>query len=161
MNEASKVTYLKRKLEDVTDETEDRLKKICKLDYRVDISPVSEILSELNKFKDVMTQFKEKFASGNHQEKIQILTIFVNTFSNTYLIENFDTTRRMVESAIKVKEQGGILSLPRPRQGRQLNADIKNRILEYYSNPDFGQVRMLPGKNDFVSMKKMNMLRKG
>lgn len=66
----------------------------------------------------------------------------------------------MIQTAIKLKAENGILSLPGKRQGNKLPEDIKLRILEYYSNPDFSQVRMMPGKNDCVSMGKGNFEQK-
>ena len=114
--------------------------------------------SELKEHKKVLDQIlnelKVKFDSSSRNEKISILTILVDNLPNAQIQHFFETTRYMVEKAVEIKKQKGILGVPEKNSGRQINAELKARIIIYYSDDTFGNIRMLPGKKDFVSVKK-------
>lgn len=159
LHAGGKMQYIKRKLENVQNEFETTLKKVCNVDPDIRMSTSLDTEEELRKFRQLMSELKDKFMISDYKQKVQILTMFVNRFLNAYLIEFFTTSRRTVETAIKLKIDGGILSLP-AKKDHKLSINIKNRILEYFSNPDFGQVRMMPGMNDSVSVGNKQHLQK-
>lgn len=60
----------------------------------------------------------------------------------------------MVEQAIKLKQEQGVLGIINSRLGRKIHDEINNRIIDFYTRDNFGYIRIMPGKNDYISMGK-------
>lgn len=101
-----KVTYLKRKIEEVNKAVEKKAKKIMKLNSDVDLS--TEIKTESEKLNSIMLEIKTQFTTFLREIQPQVLTIFVDYIPSSYLQKFFEVSGTKIENAKKLKNDKGI-----------------------------------------------------
>lgn len=146
--------YAKRKLSEVHDSAELRLKKMLRLDEELDISVGANLQTDHEKFRNILQELKGKFEESERDIKLQILTIVVGHVKFTEIMSLFGAPRSMVEKAIELKANYGILALPGRKIGRPLAKDLEQLVIDFYTDSTLDHIRMLPGKKDFVSISK-------
>lgn len=102
---------------------------------------------------EVFEQLKEKYGkTSNLSEKLLLLTLAPKSWGRKKLASEFNASERQARKAIQLVKENGILTSPMPKKGRILSADVENLIVNFYHDNE--NSRMLPGKKDFVSVKK-------
>ena len=110
-------------------------------------------IDEYKSAVEVLNQIKEKCkASTSASEKIVLLTLAPKTWGRKRLAAEFNVSERQARKAIQLVKEHGILTSPMPKKGRLLSAEVKNLVVNFYSDDE--NSRMLPGKKDYVSVKK-------
>ncbi|XP_071839778.1 uncharacterized protein [Apostichopus japonicus] len=158
----SRVTYGKRKFQQVKEKlqeqqssVQEKLSKIIKVTPEKLESPPEEqpeSLEELKqKAKDLDTLvalMKEKMRNLDRKKKIQILTLAPSSWSVAKVSRTFNVTQYVVRQARKL----GFMELPEQRSGRPLAKEIQDLVIKFYSDDEYS--RQMPGKKDFVSVKR-------
>lgn len=128
--------------------SEKKLKKILDLSEGDDLTPDNNI------YNKILAELQNKFKSAGKSVQIQILTLFIDHLPYSEIAKLFDTTTFFIKKAHDVKRESGILGLPKPKIGKILVDNIKERVILVFSDPSFKHVRMMPGKKDCVSVSK-------
>lgn len=139
------VKYVTKKIREVTMGLK---KKLCN-GYEC---LLDEDESKAKDFDQLITKLKIKFSEAdNKKEKYRILTLLPKSWSVAKIQTEFNCTRYMARSAKKLHESSGVLSVPAPKlPSNKLDRKITDLINNFYLQDDVS--RMMPGKNDCVSM---------
>ena len=81
-----------------------------------------------------------------------MLTLAPKSWTRTKISSYFEVSEYLVRIARKAKNEHGILSLPQKKTGNPLSPEKVNLVINFYQSDEFS--RMMPGKKDFVSVKK-------
>ena len=118
--------------------------------YDTSVDLTSE--ERLNSFENVLTELKEKFATADRSQKLQILTLTPDCLTITQTAAHFETSTRMVKLARAMKEEQGILpDVPLISKGRKLTQGDIAKVEAFYESDEVS--RQCPGKKDFLSVK--------
>ena len=159
-----RATYGKRKLSKVNAEYQKRLSKVLKITEKEIVSTDSastsqlpEITKDATAFNQLMVQLRLKLKQPQttRAQKIQILTMVPMTWSRQEAMDYFEVSQYiqyMVRTARKLLQQHGILTIPLPRQGKTLDKNIPERIINFYCDNEF--TRIMPGISDRISIRK-------
>ncbi|CAH0557022.1 unnamed protein product [Brassicogethes aeneus] len=79
-----------------------------------------------------------------------ILTIAPKSWNR--LDKEFGTSRRQAKNAKELVKKYGIMSTHNPREGRKMEPKTETLVNDFYLRED--NSRVMPGKKDFVSIKK-------
>ena len=110
-------------------------------------------IDEYKSAVEVLNQIKEKCkASTSASEKIVLLTLAPKTWGRKRLAAEFNVSERQARNAIQLVKEHGILTSPMPKKGLLLSAEVKNLVVNFYSDDE--NSRMPPGKKHYVSVKK-------
>ena len=69
------------------------------------------------------------------------------------MAKEFGASERQTRKAKKLVAENGILTFPNLKKGKTLDSEIKNLVKKFYLVDK--NSRMMPGMEDFVSVKKM------
>lgn len=141
----SQKRYSSEKIEKITNAISDKL---------FNVNVVSEDVSvKENDESGIVEILKDEFNRTSEQStKIRILTIFKD-WSFRKILHHFPSaTTHMITVAKKTAEEKGILSNPNPKSHPSLDKDVITVVTNFYELDE--NSRMLPGKKDFVSVKK-------
>ena len=83
--------------------------------------------------------------------KIEILTTLPRDVSIRQMMELFGVSYRMGSKAKKLRKTDGYKMRPKKRAGRKLADSAVQKVKDFYCSDQAS--RMMPGKNDFVSVK--------
>ena len=104
-----------------------------------------------DEFQKVLEQLKRKFSGYTKvSEKLQVLTIYPQSWSIQRIEKEFGTTNHMARMAKALVASKGILATPNPRSGRTLSDDTVHLVKQFYLNDTVS--RAMPGKKDCVSV---------
>ena len=105
-------------------------------------------------FDYLINQMKEKIALvSNKREKVRILTLAPRSWTIDKTSKVFGVSHYLVRLSRKIVMEKGILEVPDPRRGTKiLSVAVKNQVKSFYLDDEFS--RQLPGKRDFVSVKR-------
>lgn len=99
----------------------------------------------------LMTLIKDKIMKAeNFREKIKLLTLAPNSWSQQKTAKEFGVSIHLVKRARHLKKHKGILTNVAPKKGRRLSEDIVQRIIAHYENDEF--TRIFPGKKDCIAV---------
>lgn len=102
---------------------------------------------------EMLAQLKEKFHSSTEKsEKVQILTVLPRSWSIRRIQSEFGASNYMVRKAKHLVKVKGIMSTPNPKSGNPLPSHVADLVAEFYESDEVS--RMMPGKKDFVSVRK-------
>jgi len=65
-------------------------------------------------------------------EKIKVLTVVAQTWSERKIARVFDTSRHMAKIAKKTAREKGIFSDPNSKRGKTLEEDTVQRVKEFF-----------------------------
>ncbi|XP_024947522.1 uncharacterized protein LOC112495382 [Cephus cinctus] len=116
---------------------------------------VSDASVEENDGNHILQLLREEFnATIDHEEQMEILTIFKD-WSFRKITHHFPSaTFHMITVAKKTAREKGILADSSPKRHPSLTKDVIDLIINFYENDE--NSRLLPGKSDFVSVKVSN-----
>lgn len=92
--------------------------------------------------------FNENSRSG----KISLLTTVPLEWSIRRMARELDVSRRMASRAKKLHISNGYGAYPEPKNGRRLEANIVEKVEEFYFSEE--NSRIMPGKKDCISVVK-------
>ena len=105
---------------------------------------------------EMIQQLKEKFQSTTRRsEQLQVLTVLPKSWSLLKIQQEFGVSNYMARKSKKLVEEKGVLSLPGPKPGPSLLPETVDIVRSFYESDDIS--RVMPGKKDFVSVKKEGM----
>ena len=91
---------------------------------------------------------KEKSKTPLYPEKIQILTLIPNKWSQEYASKQFDESEYSIRTAHELKKVGGILAKPAPHKGKTLPQETLDLVQSFYEDNEYSP--QMPGKKDYV-----------
>ncbi|XP_048845329.1 uncharacterized protein LOC125716737 isoform X3 [Brienomyrus brachyistius] len=148
-----RISYAKRKLNQVHSAVKEKCARA--LNFPVDFLESLDEEKECQGCKDLdrlLTLLKERVRSApNHREKIKLLTLAPESWSQQQTAKEFGVTIYLVKRAREHKKKEGILAEVAPKKGWALSEDIVQRIIAHYQDEEFS--RMCPGMKDCVSVK--------
>ena len=105
--------------------------------------------AELEQLHDAI---REKLKTASYSEKIQILTLIPDKWSQEYASKQFDVSEYLVkyETARELKKVGGILAKPAPKNCKTLSQETLNLVQSFYEDDEYS--RQMPGSKDYVSI---------
>ena len=120
----SKGSFYKRKLEKVTKEVKKKISKA--LDYEIEMSEDEKedkrnLIKKAKDFNKLVGLLKEKLMSVGRSQKVQILTLVPESWSQEKVATEFQVTQYMVKQARKLRREKGILAIPDPKKGNTLS----------------------------------------
>ena len=99
---------------------------------------------------------KEKFhSSTDRSQKVQILTVLPKSWSTRKVEEEFAVSNYMARKAKDLVKDQGILSSPNPKHGSSSLSQATISLVQAFYKLDEVS-RIMPGKKDFVSIRKDN-----
>ena len=91
--------------------------------------------------QEVLTSLIPKYQNTlGWSQKITILTIFANTWSQRRITEKFVCSQRMATQAKHLAIEKGILSTPNPKVGRGLEPDTVESVKKFYYKDKISRV---------------------
>ena len=103
--------------------------------------------AELERLHDAM---REKLKIASSLEKIQILTLIPNKWSQKYASKQFDMSEYLIWTAHELNKVGGILAKPAPKKGKTFPQETLDLVQSFYEDDEYSQ--QVPGKKDYVSI---------
>lgn len=100
---------------------------------------------------EIIAQLKERFATANRSDKVQILTVLPKSWSIRRIQTEFGASNFTVRRAKALVATNGILTTPNPKPGRSLPQTTQDLVVNFYENDE--NSRMMPGKKDCVSVR--------
>ena len=85
-------------------------------------------------------------------KKIKVLTISPVSWSREKIAKEFGVTEYMAKVAIQLRQKSGILAQPTVKKGRPLPQETVEAVKSFYLDDSNSYMRVLPGKNDFISV---------
>lgn len=141
--------------------TNQKLQQVCsglKKVFQTNEDLVTSSELELHKWKalqfdDFIHKLKTKFHDAKTKnEKYLVLTMAPSDWSARKIEAEFGCSFHMAKSSKNLQAEKGVLSIPDPKlPSNVLGCDTKKLAEEFYLNDDIS--RVMPGKNDCVSMK--------
>jgi len=101
---------------------------------------------------ELMVNIKEKVGSTTKfEDRVQLLTLKPASWTIDKTKDYFEVTKHVVRTAIKLKQEEGILAKPsRSKRKDAINAETLNTVVEFYVDDEIS--REMPGKKDTVSI---------
>ena len=95
---------------------------------------------------------KEKLVTASNTEKLQILTLVPDSWSQKYCSEYFGVSEYLIRSARELKQRKGILAQPSQKKGKAMAQETIDLVHAFYEDDEYS--RQLPRKKDYVSIQK-------
>ena len=95
---------------------------------------------------------KEKLVTALNTEKLQILTLVPDSWSQKYCSEYFGVSEYLIRSARELKQRKGILAQPSQKKGKAMAQETIDLVHAFFVDDEYS--RQLPGKKDYVSIQK-------
>ena len=95
---------------------------------------------------------KEKLVTTSNTEKLWILTLFPDSWSQNYCSKYFRVSEYLILSARELKRRRGILAQPSQKKGKAMAQETIDLVHAFYENDEYS--RQFPGKKDYVSIQK-------
>ena len=96
--------------------------------------------------------------SVGRSQKVQILTLVPESWSQKKVATEFQVTECMVKQARKLKGEKGIQAIPDPKKGNTLSENTVKLVTDFYQNDE--NSRVLPRATDEMSIKKIFICKK-
>lgn len=153
VSERDCVSYGKRKVQDVHKVIAEKVAFVSGIDPKILNAQPSTSNQCLNcvDYKNLIEDLKKKMLISKRPQKIQILTLVPKTWSIQRTMCEFGVSEYLVRQARHLKNEIGILALPKQTEGKKISDEVKQRIKEFYEDDEFS--RMCPGMKDFVSVR--------
>ena len=103
-------------------------------------------------FELLMNELQVKSRSLSKDKLVQLLTLKPQSWSIAKTTSFFSVTPHFVETAVKVKNETGILSMPQKKKREGLSQSVIDKVVAFYESQENG--RILPGKKDYISVSK-------
>ena len=110
------------------------------------------LIKKAEGFDKLVGLLKEKLMSVGRSQKVQILTLVPESWSQKKVATEFQVTEYMVKQARKLKREKGILAIPDPKKGNTLSKNTVKLVTDFYQSDE--NSRILPGAKDKVSIKR-------
>ena len=91
---------------------------------------------------------REKSKTPLYPEKIQILTLIPDKWSQEYASKQFDESEYSIRTAHELKKVGGILAKPAPQKDKTLAQETLDLVQSFYEDNEYSL--QMPGKKDCV-----------
>ena len=95
---------------------------------------------------------KEKLVTPSNTERLQILTLVPDSWSQKYCSEYFGVSEYLIQSARELRQRKGILAQPSQKKGKAMAQETIDLVHAFYEGDEYS--RQLPRKKDYVSIQK-------
>ena len=95
---------------------------------------------------------KEKSVTASNTEKLQILTLVPDSWSQKYCSEYFGVLEYLIRSARELRQRKGILAQPSQKKCKTMAQEAIDLAHAFYEDDEYR--RQLRGKKDYVSIQK-------
>ena len=153
----TKIHYGRQKLSEINNVLDQKLKKLLDIPEDISLTEKNEVLRKSVLFDSIITGLKEKYHVSNKNEKIQCLTV-VSEMTYKELQYNFDASQRYIRQSKKLKKTSGVLAMPRPKTGKPISQEIRERVYNFYCDDLYS--RVMPGKKDYIRLGKDTYIQK-
>lgn len=135
---------------------DEKIKKVTEA-FRTKVLNLSPGTSDSDAVKnndnEVINQLKEKFNTTTDKSvRMQILTTLPKSWTLKTIETEFGVSNFTARKAKKLLHEKGVMSSPDPKPGRTLDPATVALVKDFYQNDEVS--RQMPGKKDFVSVKK-------
>lgn len=135
---------------------DEKIKKVTEA-FRTKVLNLSPGTSDSDAIKnndnEVINQLKEKFNTTTDKSvRMQILTTLPKSWTLKTIETEFGVSNFTARKAKKLLHEKGVMSSPDPKPGRTLDPATVALVKDFYQNDEVS--RQMPGKKDFVSVKK-------
>jgi len=162
-NKRQKVAYTKKKIETASKNLAQNLSMAAGMDnsYLTNSENETDEEQQTNNFKKaedldaLMQQLQKKFETATREDKMKILTLKPDSWSYTKTAQFFGTSLYLIQQALKLKQEKGVLAQPNPIKSKnKLSEDLKQKVIDFYLNDEHSFSRIIPGLKDKVSLSK-------
>ena len=156
---SSRISYAKKKLNQINNVFDQPLKKILDLPNDVVITNLEkdESLRKIELYDSIINGLKDKYQKSNKNEKIQCLTLVTDEMTYAEVKNNFNASQRLIIQSKVVRDTNGVLAIPGPKKGKPLTQEILDKVYNFYCDDLYS--RLMPGKKDYVRVGK-NLVQK-
>lgn len=113
----------------------------------------NEYMEKANLFDNMMVLLTNKIAeSTSTSKKVQLATLAPTDWSIKKVSETLHVTNYVARTARKLTLEKGILTMPNPKLGKALPDVTVQLVKTFYEDDEHS--RIMPGKKDYVSIKK-------
>ena len=95
---------------------------------------------------------KEKLVTTSNTEKLQILTLVLDSWSQKYCSEYFGVSEYLIRSARELKQRKEIRAQPSQKKGKALAQETIDLVHAFHEDVEYS--RQLSGKKDHASIQK-------
>lgn len=158
LNKEQLRTRALRKIEDVQKVVKMELERGLNIDLSKPGPSTENVMDNLRENSESLVKLvenlKRKFdESDSYEERIRLLTLVPEHWSNQRIEKEFECTNYIVRQARELKERHGILGTRPKKLGRPILDSVKKSIIEFYC--DDRNSRMCPGAKEFISTKNL------
>ena len=114
--------------------------------YDRDTKNKAEVLDRLH------AAMEEKLVTASDAEKMQILTLVPDSWSQKYCSEYFGVSEYLIRSARELKQRKGILAQPSQKKDKAMAQETIDLVHAFYEDDKYS--RQLPSKKDYVNIQK-------
>lgn len=143
--------YAKRKISETQEVIIEKIATASGLNPEDLVPSTSKQCTDCLDYKQMLNELKEKLHVSKRQEQIQILTMAPQSWTIKQVMQEFGVSEKMVKTARTLKNDVGILALPKSKCGKKLPEDVKQTVIEFFQDPEFS--RICPGRKDCVSVR--------
>ena len=108
------------------------------------------LIKKAEGFDKLVGLLKEKLMSVGRSQKVQILTLVPESWSQNKVATEFQVTKYMVKQARKLKGEKGIQAIPDPKKGNTLSENTIKLVTDFYQSDE--NSRVLPRAKDKMSV---------
>ena len=95
---------------------------------------------------------KEKLVTTSNTEKLQILALVPDSWSQKYCSEYFGVSEYLIRYARELKQRKGILAQPSQKKSNAMAHETNGLVHAFYEDDEYN--RQTPRKKDYVSIQK-------
>ena len=107
--------------------------------------------NEIHAMQEVLTSLIQQYQNtSSRSQKLTILRIFAEAWSQRTIMEKFGCSQRMAAQAKHLAIEKGVLSTPNPKVGRGWEPDTAESVKKFYYKDEIS--RVMPGKRDCVTI---------
>ena len=85
-----------------------------------------------------------------YKEKVQLLTIIPESWSNQRAVDYFGVTEYAVKKAVALRDTQGILAVPRIYRRQRISQETLTAVRSLYEGDEYS--RVLPGQKDYIKV---------
>ena len=82
---------------------------------------------------------KEKLVTASNTEKLQILTLVPDSWSQKYCSEYFGVSGYIIPSARELKQRKGILAQPSQKKGKAMAQETIDLVHAFYEDDEYSR----------------------
>ena len=111
----------------------------CLKDLESDSYDKNDMKNKVNDLVRLHKTMQEKLRTASYSEQIQILTLVPEKWCRVYCSEYFNIFEYLVWTSHEIKELGGILAKPSPKEGKAITTETLHLVTNVYEDGNFSR----------------------